>query len=410
MLTYAVDAAVAVALANTLFFAAATAESKTNVALYLAITVAPFAVVAPVIGPLLDRLQRGRRAALAVSFAGRAVLAIVMALNYDSWLLYPAALGMLVLSKSFVVLKAAVTPRVLPPTITLVTTNSRLTTFGLVAGRGVRRRRGRRGRAVGLAGRAVLHRGAGRGRHRAVPAHPALGGVDRRARCRPRCAAPPGHAGTPMSRGVLIRCGATASIRMLTGFLTLFVAFVVKAQTEAEPDAPAAAASASSAPRPASGAFLGNAVGAGAAFGHPDAVVLCCIGAAVAAAVLAALLPGIATAAVVGLVGADGQRAGQGLPGRGDPARPARGVPRLGVRPLGDGAAAGLGVRRRARRAAAARQRTGSASPWSPPSSRWSGCRPRCSAAAARCCPFRSRGGPAPAQPGADRAPRAPGP
>ena len=31
MLNYAVDAAVAVALANTLFFAAATAESKTNV-------------------------------------------------------------------------------------------------------------------------------------------------------------------------------------------------------------------------------------------------------------------------------------------------------------------------------------------------------------------------------------------
>ena len=81
MMTYAVDAAVAVALANTLFFAAATAESKTNVALYLAITVAPFAVVAPVIGPLLDRLQRGRRAALAVSFAGRAVLAVVMALQ-----------------------------------------------------------------------------------------------------------------------------------------------------------------------------------------------------------------------------------------------------------------------------------------------------------------------------------------
>ena len=134
MMTYAVDAAVAVALANTLFFAAATAESKTNVALYLAITVAPFAVVAPVIGPLLDRLQRGRRAALAASFAGRAVLAVVMAFNYDSWQLYPAALGMLVLSKSYVVLKAAVTPRVLPPSITLVTTNARLTTFGLIAG------------------------------------------------------------------------------------------------------------------------------------------------------------------------------------------------------------------------------------------------------------------------------------
>ena len=131
---YAVDAALAVALANTLFFAAATAESTGKVLLYLLITVAPFAVIAPLIGPALDRLQHGRRIALAASSFARAVLAIVMAVNFDSWVLYPCALGMLVLSKSFGVLKAAVTPRVLPPDITLVKTNSRLTVFGLMAG------------------------------------------------------------------------------------------------------------------------------------------------------------------------------------------------------------------------------------------------------------------------------------
>ena len=131
---YAVDAALAVALANTLFFAAATAESTGKVLLYLLITVAPFAVIAPLIGPALDKLQHGRRIALAASSFARAVLAIVMAVNFDSWVLYPCALGMLVLSKSFGVLKAAVTPRVLPPDITLVKTNSRLTVFGLIAG------------------------------------------------------------------------------------------------------------------------------------------------------------------------------------------------------------------------------------------------------------------------------------
>ncbi|MBF6138419.1 MFS transporter, partial [Nocardia otitidiscaviarum] len=36
--------------------------------------------------------------------------------------------------KSFSVLKSAVTPRVLPPEIDLVRTNSRLTVFGLVGG------------------------------------------------------------------------------------------------------------------------------------------------------------------------------------------------------------------------------------------------------------------------------------
>jgi len=138
---FAVDSAMAVALANTLFFAAATGESKSRVALYLLITIAPFAVIAPLIGPALDRLQHGRRAALAMSFLLRTVLAVVMIMNvdpatgnYPSWVLYPCALGMMVLSKSFSVLRSAVTPRVMPPTIDLVRVNSRLTMFGLIGG------------------------------------------------------------------------------------------------------------------------------------------------------------------------------------------------------------------------------------------------------------------------------------
>jgi hypothetical protein len=138
---FAVDSAMAVALANTLFFAAATGESKGRVALYLLITIAPFAVIAPLIGPALDRVQHGRRAALAASFLLRTVLAVVLIMNYDpatgsypSWVLYPCALGMMVLSKSFSVLRSAVTPRVMPPTIDLVRVNSRLTMFGLIGG------------------------------------------------------------------------------------------------------------------------------------------------------------------------------------------------------------------------------------------------------------------------------------
>src|SRR6478672_3539868 len=138
---FAVDAAMAVALANTLFFAAASGESKGKVALYLLITIAPFAVIAPLIGPALDRLQHGRRVALATSFILRTALAVVLIANYDgatgsypSWVLYPCALGMMVLSKSFSVLRSAVTPRVLPPSIDLVRVNSRLTMFGLLGG------------------------------------------------------------------------------------------------------------------------------------------------------------------------------------------------------------------------------------------------------------------------------------
>ena len=141
MANFAVDAAMAVALANTLFFAAATGESKGRVALYLLITIAPFAVIAPLIGPALDRLQHGRRVALAASFVLRTALALVLVMNYDgasgsypSWVLYPCALAMMVFSKSFSVLRSAVTPRVMPPTIDLVRVNSRLTVFGLLGG------------------------------------------------------------------------------------------------------------------------------------------------------------------------------------------------------------------------------------------------------------------------------------
>jgi MFS family permease len=138
---FAVDAAMAVALANTLFFAAATGESKGRVALYLLITIAPFAVIAPLIGPALDRLQHGRRVALATSFVLRTGLALLLIMNYDgasgsypSMVLYPCALAMMVFSKSFSVLRSAVTPRVMPPTIDLVRVNSRLTMFGLLGG------------------------------------------------------------------------------------------------------------------------------------------------------------------------------------------------------------------------------------------------------------------------------------
>ncbi len=302
MMTYAVDAAVAVALANTLFFAAATAESRTNVALYLAITVAPFAVVAPVIGPLLDRLQRGRRVALAASFAGRAVLAVVMALNYDTWLLYPAALGMLVLSKSFVVLKAAVTPRVLPRTITLVTTNARLTTFGMIAGGvfgaiavGVAALLGSPGALVYTAGLAVVgavlclriprwvESTAGE-----VPA--ALRSTVRGRR-------------RPISRGVVVTLWGNGALRVLTGFLTLFVAFVVKNQSEADPARQLMVIGIIGAAA-GTGSFVGNAAGSRRRPGRSETVILYYIGAAVATAVVAAAVPGIATAAAVALVAA----------------------------------------------------------------------------------------------------------
>ena len=125
---------IAVCLAGTIFFSAARSEQRAQVALYLLVTMAPFAIVAPFVGPALDRLQRGRRLALAATALGRAVLAWVMAAEFhNGFALYPAAFGALVLSKAYAVLRGACLPRVLPRGLTLVSANARMSMFGLAA-------------------------------------------------------------------------------------------------------------------------------------------------------------------------------------------------------------------------------------------------------------------------------------
>ncbi|OKJ36476.1 MFS transporter [Streptomyces sp. CB01580] len=129
------DVMITVALASTVFFAVPTDEARGRVALYLAVTMAPFALLAPVIGPLLDRLPHGRRAAMAAAMLTRAVLALTMsgAVATGGLELYPAALGVLVCSRAYGVVRSAVVPRLLPPRISLVKANARVTLAGLLA-------------------------------------------------------------------------------------------------------------------------------------------------------------------------------------------------------------------------------------------------------------------------------------
>jgi MFS family permease len=129
------DVMITVALASTVFFSVPTDEARGRVALYLAITMAPFTVLAPVIGPLLDRLPHGRRAAMAGAMLARALLALVLsgAVVTGSIEMYPAALGVLVSSKAYGVVRSAVVPRLLPPRFSLVKANSRVTLGGLLA-------------------------------------------------------------------------------------------------------------------------------------------------------------------------------------------------------------------------------------------------------------------------------------
>jgi MFS family permease len=130
------DAAVAISLAGTLFFQVPTDQARGQVALFLGLTMLPFAVVAPLIGPFLDRFSHGRRWAIGATMAIRGFLCWVLAgavQSGDSVALFPAALGVLVASKAYGVTRAAAVPRVLPSQLSLVKANSRIS-LAAVAG------------------------------------------------------------------------------------------------------------------------------------------------------------------------------------------------------------------------------------------------------------------------------------
>ncbi len=120
------DAFVTVALAGSIFFSTSVDQARGRVVLYLIITMAPFALVAPFLGPALDRIQQGRRFVLAGTMLTRGLLCYAMSANVNNSLtLLPAAFGILVLQKAGGIVKASVTPRLLPEQTTLVTVNAR---------------------------------------------------------------------------------------------------------------------------------------------------------------------------------------------------------------------------------------------------------------------------------------------
>ena len=127
------DAAVAISLAGTLFFVDP-GQARGNVALFLGLTMLPFALLAPLIGPFLDRFSHGRRWALGGTMAFRAFMCWLMAdaVASDSVYLFPTALGTLVASKAYGVTRAATVPRLIPESLPLVKANSRISLAGLV--------------------------------------------------------------------------------------------------------------------------------------------------------------------------------------------------------------------------------------------------------------------------------------
>jgi len=128
----AADTALTLSLVGTIF-GIPSGEARGQVALFLLITMAPFTVMAPLVGPLLDRFRHGRRWAIGTTLATRAFLCWVLAdavATKSAWL-FPAALGCLVASRAYNVARASAVPRLLPQGFSLVAANSRQSLAGV---------------------------------------------------------------------------------------------------------------------------------------------------------------------------------------------------------------------------------------------------------------------------------------
>lgn len=227
-LSVAGDALVTMALAGSLFFSISPSAARGRVALSLVLTVAPFGLVAPFLGPAIDRRAGGRRAMVVFVAGARALTALYMARVIHGLLLFPAAFVYLVLSKTHAVAKSALVPGVVESDDELVQANSRLALIGVVMGF-----------VAAIPGVPILKLVGGRWVLRLAAVVFAAGTV---ASLRIRTArddsdaavhvfGPRGHAGADEAaaavreRGIRLAAVSMAGLRASVGFLTFLVAF-----------------------------------------------------------------------------------------------------------------------------------------------------------------------------------------
>lgn len=307
------DALIAVSLAGTLFFSVPTGEARGKVALYLLVTMAPFVVVAPIIGPVLDRFRHGRRGALAGSFALRAFLAWVLAdaVAEGGIELYPAAFGVLVASKAYVVTRSATVPRLLPPASSLVKANSKVSLAGVIGvalGTPI---------AVGLAWLgpqwslrfAFLVFVVGTILAATLPrsVDSAAGEVDANVL----------QSGEPLRRprlgsvgpAVVVGLRVNVALRAMAGFLTIFLLFLARDQPVGGLSSQLSVALVAMCA--IAGSTVGSLVGSTVRARAPEPIIVAVLAAAAVVAVVTALFYGVVTLGLIAAVAGFGQQLGK---------------------------------------------------------------------------------------------------
>lgn len=130
----AAETCFAVSMAGSIFFSVSAEAARPRVLLFLGVTLAPFLVMAPLVGPLIDRVRGGIGNVVVGTFVVRAVLVLLLAPQLRTLALFPLAFGVLVVAKTYTVGRNALVPRVVGTDEDLVAANARLSRTASIVG------------------------------------------------------------------------------------------------------------------------------------------------------------------------------------------------------------------------------------------------------------------------------------
>lgn len=215
------DALLAIALADSLFFNVDPNDARWKLAAYLVLTIAPFAIVAPVLGPAMDRLKGGHRYMMVGSAVIRAGLMFALVRYVQGPLLFPLAFSMLVMGKTHAIAKSALVPAMVSSTEALVRSNSRLSILS-----------GASGAAAGIPGVLLLRFGGGSPGVLTLGASSFIVAAILATRIPAVKVAPrppePEERAELRSAGIVLASSAMGYLRGVTGFITLLLAFELR--------------------------------------------------------------------------------------------------------------------------------------------------------------------------------------
>lgn len=137
-LTHAIDdvadGLINLSLVGSLFFSVSLEASRSRILLYLLLTAAPLVLVAPIVGPLLDRVHAGYRSVVLTSQLARVLLALGLASSLLSLAFYPLVFGVLLARKAYALAKTAMLSQLVTERNELVVASGHLARAGTVSG------------------------------------------------------------------------------------------------------------------------------------------------------------------------------------------------------------------------------------------------------------------------------------